>query len=223
MTFTITATKREGGKPEDLRAAGSIPAVVYGPEIEAQSLTVATRDFEKLYQEAGEASLIDMAVDGQKDGYTVLIQDVQYDPVKGQVLHVDFRQIKMGEAMTATVELTFTGEAPAVKALGGTLNTNTDSVSVSCLPKDLVSHIDVDLSVLKTFDDAITIADITVPAGIEITDNPQGLVANVSAPLSAEQLEAMETTEETSVDSVEVAGEKKEEADAEAAEEKKDE
>lgn len=215
MTFNIAAAKRESGEVETLRKAGSIPAVVYGPEMDTQSISVSYRDFEKLYDEAGEASLINLSVDGAKEPVIVLIQDVQYDPVKGTVQHADFRQIKMGEKMNATVELVFVGEAPAVKTLGGTLNTNVDSVTVECLPKDLVSTIEVDLSILENFDASITIADVTTPNGIEITDNPTLLVANVSAPLSEEQLAAMETTEETSVDSVEVEGGDKETADGE--------
>lgn len=218
MTFTIAAATREAGNADALRKDARIPAVVYGPEIDPISISVSYRDFDKLYNEAGESSLIDLAVEGLKETVTVLIQDVQYDPVKGTIQHADFRQINMGEAIDATVELTFVGQAPAVKELGGTLNANLDSVSVTCLPKDLVSHIDVDLSVLATFDDAITIADLQLPEGVEVTDAPDTLVANVSAPLTEEQLAAMEATQDADVDSVEVEGKKKDEESGESKE-----
>jgi large subunit ribosomal protein L25 len=211
MTFTITAQKRTSGAADALRADGGIPAVVYGPEIESFPVGIDYRTFEKLYQEAGESSLLDLAVDGGTP-INVLIQDVQYDPVKGRIIHVDFRQIKMGEEMTATVELNFIGESDAVKTLGGTLNKTIDSVDVKCLPKDLVGHIDVDLSTLKTFDDVITIGSLTIPVGISITDNPDTPVAKVAAPLTEDQLKAMEESGPSSVDEIEVEKKKEEEA-----------
>ncbi len=225
MTFTIAATKREG-EADATREAGNLPAVVYGPEIDTISLSVPYRDFEKLYTEAGESSLIDCAVEGQKDPITVLIQEVQYDPVKGSMLHVDFRQIKMGEEMSATIELRLVGEPGAVKTLGGTLIEGTSSVNVTCLPKNLVGHIDVDISTLETFEDSITVGDLDIPEGITVTDNLTTNVAKVIPPLTSEQLAAMEETTDASVDDVEVDGEKEEDADGEAkaeapAEEKK--
>lgn len=208
-----------GGKPDVERAQGIIPAVVYGPEIEAMPIGIARREFEMLYKEAGESSLVDLSIAGG-DSVSVLIQDVQYDPVKGDILHVDFRQVKMGEEMNATIELEFAGESEAVKTLGGTLIKSVDSIDVRCLPKNLVGSISVDLAVLKTFDDVITIGSLTIPSGMTVLSNPDTLVAKVTPPLTEAQLEAMEQSEVGSVDDVEVESEKAE--DAEGSEEKKD-
>jgi large subunit ribosomal protein L25 len=224
MTFALSAKKRDAGEAQAVREAGMIPAVVYGPEIEPQSVSFDYNTFEKLYKEAGESTMIDLSIDGG-EAIKVLIQARQYEPVKNTITHVDFRQIKMGEEMSATISLEIVGEAPVVKTDGGTLNLGVREVNVRCLPKDLVSSIEVDLSVLATFEDTITIADVKLPEGMTSTDEPNTLVATVTAPLSEEQLAAMEETQETSVEDVEVEEKgKKEDGEAEGeGEEKKEE
>lgn len=191
MTFQLTAVKRTE-KGEKTRAKGSLPAVVYGPGTEPVSLDLAYTDFSKMYDKAGNASLVDLLVD-DKDLGKVLIQDVQYDPVKGRMIHVDLRKIDMNRAMTATVILRFTGEVPVIKEAGGTLVRTVEKVEVECLPKDLVSHIDVDLSVLKTFEDAIKIKDLRVPAGITIkSPKADDLVAKATPAMTEEEIKALE-------------------------------
>ncbi len=219
MNFSLTATKRDSGSPQALRESGSIPAVLYGPEIDPVSISFDYNTFDKLYSEAGESTMIDVVVDGAEPVKS-LIQDIQYDPVKDTITHVDLRQIKMGEEMSAVIALEFEGEPAAVKELGGTLSRSVREVNVRCLPKDLVSNIVVDLTVLKTFDDAISIGDLVLPEGIKVTDEPTTLVAKVAAPLTEEQLKAMEETQEASVADVEVDGEKKEGDDAAEGDEK---
>ncbi len=216
---SITAKKREPGNAASVRSAGLIPGVLYGPEIDSVSLSLDYNTFDKLYTKAGESTLIDLSVEGQKEPIKVLIQDVERDPIRQIFTHIDFRQIKMGEEMTATVSLNFVGEAPAVKTLGGTLSTSMDSVSVRCLPKDLVSHIDVDLTKLETFEVSISVADLELPSGVTVNDNPDALVVKVAAPLTEDQLKAMEETETADVSAVEVDGEKKEGEDSATPEE----
>jgi len=221
MTLIFTAKKREG-KPEVLRAEGNLPGVLYGPEIESVSLEVDRVIFEKMYAEAGESSLIDFTIEGSKDEPTkVLVQEVVYDSIKQIPVHFDLRQIKMGVEMHATISINFIGESQAVKE-GGTLNTAMDSLNVKCLPKDLISEIEIDLTTLATFDDSIHVKDVKLPEGIMATDHENDLVVKVTAPMTEEQLKAMDDAEAPSVEDVVVEGEKKEEG-AEGGEEKKEE
>lgn len=97
-----------------------------------------------------------------------------------------------------------------------------DSVNVKCLPKNLVSSIDVDLSTLATFEDSISIKDLKLPEGIVVTDDPEGSIAKVSAPMSEDQLKAMDEAEAPSIADVEVEGDKKDGSASEAGEEKKE-
>ena len=191
MPFSITAKKRTAIGAEEVRAAGEVPAVLYGGDRASTTpVSVSASAFAKLYDTAG-SSLVDFQVEGEPV-VKVLIQDVQVDPVKGQAVHVDFRQINMNKEMSTTVELIFVGESAAVKGLAGTLAKNMNEVNVTCLPKDMVSEIEVDLSLLKTFEDAIRIKDIVVPAGIAIDEDQERVIATVTPPLSEEELKAME-------------------------------
>lgn len=213
MSFKLSANARTE-KGEKVRTKAVLPAVVYGMGAPAASITLNHDEFVKLFAEAGEASLIDLLLGDKADG-KVLIQDIAYDPVSDRIIHVDLRRIDMSKEMTATVELRFVGESPVIKAQGGTLMRSIESVEVACLPKDLVSHIDVDLTVLKTFDDAIKIKDLIVPAGITIT-NPQAedLIAKVTAALTEDEIKAMETSAApVDLSKIETAGKKKEEGE----------
>lgn len=179
-------------KGNQARMAEKLPAVVYGAGKEAESLALSPSEFAKLYKQAGNSSLIDLTLNGKEAG-KVLVQDVQYDPVSDRVIHVDFRRIDMNKAMTAPVALRFIGEAPVVKASGGTIVTSVSTVEVSCLPKDLVSHIDVDLSVLTTFEVILKVKDIVVPAGITIVSPAaEALVVKAVPALTEEEIKAME-------------------------------
>lgn len=202
---------------DDLRAAGRLPGVLYGQGVDSVSIVVDKVQFEKLYDEAGEASLIDFTVEGGKEPVKVLIQDVQYDPVKQKPIHFDLRQIRMDKEMEVAIELRFVNEAPAVKAEGGTLVKSMEELNIRCLPKDLVGSVEVDLGALKTFDDAICVKDIKLPVGIKATDNPEAAIATVARPLTEEQLKAMEETGPKSVEEVEVEKKGKEEVEGEAA------
>lgn len=214
MTFSLTVQKRTPKQPEIDRANNLIPAVLYGPEIAPVAISVDRTTFLKMYTEAGEATLIDLAVGGEPSA-KVLIQAVQHDPVKGTITHVDFRQINMKKEMTATLELNFLHEPPAVKELGGTLMRPLTTLAVKCLPKDLVSTVDVDLSVLKTFNDVIRVSDLILPPGITAEEDAETTIAKVSPPLSEDEIKAMDEAAAPSVADIEISvekGKKEEEA-----------
>jgi large subunit ribosomal protein L25 len=218
MTFKLSANERTV-KGEKVRTKTVLPAVVYGMGASAASVTLNYDEFAKLFAEAGEASLIDLLVGDKAEG-KVLVQEIQYHPVSDRMIHVDLRRIDMNKEMTATVELRFMGEAPVIKEQGGTLMRSLESVEVKCLPKDLVSHIDVDLTVLKTFDDVVKIKNLVVPAGITITSpHAEDLIAKATAALTEDEIKAMEeSAKPADLSKIEVAGKKKEEEGEEGAE-----
>jgi len=196
---------------------GVIPAVLYGSEVENISLEVDKKEFEKVYKDVGE-TLIDLEVEGKK--YSVLIHDTQVHPLSQELLHVDFYQPNLKEKVETEVPLELIGEAPALK-LGGTLIANMKEIPVSALPKDLPSKIVIDVSSLNTFEDAITVKDIKVPAGVTIEiENPEEIVVKVMEPEKVEE-ELAKPIEEIEKEP-ETAGEKKEEEEAPAVEEEKE-
>jgi len=211
-----------GSKVNKGRRDGLVPAVVYGRGIESTSLWINSIELKRLLKKSGESTIIDLKIDG-KDDRNVLIQEIQRNCVTGAYAHVDFFQVRMDEEIETEVELVFIGEAPAVKALGGVLVKNIDKVEVKCLPADLPSHIDVDISVIKTFEDHIAIKDLKISDKIKIELEPETVVALVSAPRSEEDLAELEEKVEADVTKVE--GVTKEEAPADGKEvaEKKEE
>lgn len=216
MQYSLTVKPRSTEDVNELRAAGMVPAVMYGPGYAPRSVSIDGRVFDKLVETAGYASLISCSIEGDKEPVMVLIQDVQYEPVKGRALHADLRTIPMNKEMTVKVALNIVGEAPAVKALGGTLVTMRDEIEVSCLPKDLVSHIDIDISGMETFDNRISVSDLVIPAGLTLNEEPELLLVTVTPPLSEDELKALEEEGSKGVDAVEqVEKKKKEDAPAE--------
>jgi large subunit ribosomal protein L25 len=157
-----------------------ISAILYGKGLESKMLKVNKIEFDKVFKEAGESNLIDL---NTGDGVIkVLVKDIQRDVLKNFVTHIDFYQVNMKEKITTEIPLHFMGESKAVKELGGALIKDISALEVECLPGDLVDHIDVDISVLNTFDDAIRINDINLPAGLTLLLHTNEMVAAVKEP-----------------------------------------
>lgn len=161
------ARSADNGRAGKIRAAGFIPAVIYGLGQANQHIKVKQHDFEKVFAVAGEFNLVDLSI-GEAAPAKVIIKDVQRDGLSGGIIHIDFYQVDMSKKITTEIPLHFIGEAKAVKELGGTLVKNMAAVEVECLPGDLVSQIDVDISVLTNFDQFIRLHDLVLPRGLEL-------------------------------------------------------
>ncbi len=217
QTLTLNAEARtiRGRKNYALRENLQIPAVVYGPDMASTMITVGNTDFARTLRSAGESTLIDLVVAGAAP-VKVLIGEVQRDPIRHDITHIDFRQVNMNKPIDAKIALNFIGESAAVKALGGTLVKALEDLEVRCLPGKLVHSIDIDLSKLATFEDNIAVRDLVIPEGMEVLTDADVTVALVEAPRSEEEMAALDAAVDTSVDKVEVVEKKgKEETAAE--------
>ena len=224
--YNLFAEKREitGKKVKSIRAEGIMPAVLYGHKVEAENISIPIVNFEKTFSEAGTSSLIDLVVGSEKP-VKVLSHEPQNDPVTGRAIHVDFYRVKMDKKIKTEIPLNFIGESEAVEQLEGSLVTNKDTVEVECLPTDLVSEIDVDISSLKIFDDVIKVTDLNVPTGIEILHDKEEIIALVEKPRSEEELAELEETsaadeEKEALEKMEAEGQAEEGIEAEDAEDK---
>lgn len=212
--INLKAVKRdEKVKAAEIRNEGFLPAVLYGNKVPSQSLKVKRNEFEKVYGQAGENTLVELEIDGAKPS-RVLIYDVQKDAVKNKITHVDFYQVDMKKKVTTEIPLVFIGESKAVKELGGVFMKNIDSIEIECLPDDLVAHIDVDITSLTSLDDSIKVKDIKFPAGITATVEEDQIVASVVEPKVEE-----EPALPVSVEDVAVVGKGKEEGGTDGKEE----
>ena len=169
---------KSDGKAKAIRSTGFIPAVIYGSGVSNKSIKLKKHDFEKAFQVAGEFNLVDLSIEGDKTT-KVIVKDVQRDGLTDNIIHVDFYQVDMSKKISTEIPLHFIGESKAVKDLGGTLVKNMDSVKVSCLPGDLASHIEVDISKLESFNQFIRLNDLALPQGIELASATNEAVVGV--------------------------------------------
>lgn len=201
------------------RADGVIPAVLYGQGKENKNIWVNGLEFGKVFEEAGENTVVNLELDGGVKE-NVLIYDYQMNPLSGKITHIDLLRVNMKEEIETEIPLVFVGEAPVVKEKGGIFVKGIDNVEVRCLPGNMPHDFEIDLTKLVDFEDRITVGDINVPADVEILNNPETIVASVSAPRSEEELAQLD--EKVEEDVTKVAGTKEsEEAGAEVKPEEK--
>lgn len=209
--INLKAEPREitGHNVRFMRRDGLIPAVLYGKGFEAISLTLNDKDFRKIYKTAGSSAIVTLKVGDAT--HKILIHAPQKHPVTDLYLHVDLYKVNMKEEIHTEIPLVFIGESNAVKNLEGNLVTLKDEVEVECLPDNLVSEIEVDLSKLETFDDVIKLSDIVFPEGIKVLDDLEDTIVQVTPPRSDEEMESLEETaadaEKAAIESIEASHE----------------
>lgn len=196
---TRTAT---GHKTRGLRTRGMVPCVTYGHGIKSASIEVNRKELEKVIGAAGSSTIVELVLDDAKKN--VVINDVQYDPVSGSVIHADLYQVRMDEKIKAEVPLKFTGISRAVKDLGGILVKATDKLEIEALPKDLPHEIVVDLSRLEKLHDSLALKDLAIPAGVEVLVEDKELsIVSVTPPRSEEELKALDEAVTEDVNAIE--------------------
>lgn len=185
----LTAIERaEEASTKNLKEEGLVPAILYGPHLKNNILLKVNRnEFVKVFAQAGESTLIDLEIEGKKEGKKIVVKDVQTEPVSGNIIHIDFYEVDMKKPIEAVVSLNFVGESGAVKNLGGALIRNIHELEIKCLPTDLINHIDIDISKMDNFGDTIAIKDIKVPGGVEILKEDNEVVAIVVEPKKEEE------------------------------------
>ncbi len=191
-----------GKQTKTLRLKQLIPAVVYGNSMKPENVQMEYNIFAKVFLAAGATNIIDLTIE-DKAPLKVLIHDLSRNPITHRIAHVDFHALNMSEKITVTVPLKFVGDSAAVKELAGILVKTIDEVEVSALPTDLVQEIEVNLSSLKTFNDALHIHDIILPKGITLTTKTDDVIAKVMPPRSDEELKSLGDAVVENLDSVE--------------------
>ena len=187
----MSARSREitGKKVKTLRLKGDIPGVVYGHGLDSTPITVEKVALKKAFTRAGSGTLVDLTI-GEQKPIKVLFHEPQLHYLSGEPIHFDLYAVKMDEEIETTIPIVFVGISPAVDELEGNFIANRDELTIRCLPGNLIPNVEVDISILKTFDDSIKVSDIQVPESVQIQDEMEETVALVSAPRSEEELEA---------------------------------
>lgn len=214
------------GAARKLRREGYVPAVIYGQGFETKSLSVE----KKQVREAvfGDSKLIQLKLKGNKKPTTAMIKQVDFDPITDEILHVDFQRIKMDEKITTVAPVIIVGEeeSPGVK-VGGITQHGLREIGVECLPNDIPSQIEVDISPLE-MGDSIRVKDLQLPEDVETTENPEEPIVTIVPPIiyeeevEEEEIEEIEAGEVPTVAETEEAEEAKEEVEEKPEEEKKE-
>ena len=217
--ISISAAKRGGfgkGPARQDRMAGRIPGVVYGPEVDAFSVTVDEKELRRALKTAGgTSSIFDLEVEGKHN--KVVLRDLQRDPVTTKITHVDFHAISMTRPITISVPITFTGLARGVKTEGGIMQVTMRDLEISCLPVNIPDQIMVDVSDLG-IGDSLHVRNISIP-NVKILAPEQSTVVVIAAPTIVKEVAPVEPVEGEVVEAAEgeaaeapAEGEKKEEA-----------
>ena len=211
--YPRTLSRRGGAKR--LRAAGRVPAIIYGRQAKPQILEVNAKELEELiHHSASENVLVDLSVESDaRPKRLALVQEIQHHPLEGDMLHVDFHEVAENEKVVVHVPLETTGEAAGVKTGGGVLEHVLFKLKVRSLPKDLPEQIVVDVSHLE-LGKAVHLGEIKAPPGVEILGDKHIPVVAVALPRSEEEeAAATATTEAVAAGDVEMIKEKKEEGE----------
>ena len=211
-----------GRRPRRIRASGRVPAILYGSGA-AQALELNGREIaEALHGSSSESVLVDLTVEAEGGATTkkmALIREVQHDPLRDTIEHVDFHQVEENKKLRVEVPVHEVGEAVGVRTGGGILDHALRSLRVECLPKDLPERIDVDVSALEV-GQAIHVGEVKLPAGVTVLNAKELPVFMVLLPTVEEEVKP---AAEGAPTEPEVIREKKDvEGEAAAAPEKKD-
>ena len=222
ITLDVQLREETGkAKVKDLRERGFIPAVVYGEGKTSLSIKVSHHELIRLiHQHRLENAVLNLKIKDDKKNKprSCLIKETQYDPVTGDIVHVDFNEISLTKVIKVNVPVVAKGEPAGVKQEGGSLDHILWEIEVECLPTDIPKEIEVDVSNLK-MGESIHVRDIKFPDNVKVINSPDAMVLLVSAPVKEEiPVEAVEGEEKLEP---EVIKEKKE-APAEVDEEEKE-
>ena len=200
-------TGKEAARKE--RQRGFIPAVLYGIKGN-KILTVNAKDFEKMFEDIGEHSIISLNIDN-KDKAEVIVKDFQLDPVNKHIIHIDFLEFEKGKALKTEVPIRVLGTSAGVKK-GGILETFLRDLEIECLPKDIPDFLEIEVTDME-IGDSIHTRDIRVDDKIKVLTNPEQVVVTIGMPT---KIEVPVEEEEVVLAEGEVPAEEGEEQEAEA-------
>jgi large subunit ribosomal protein L25 len=182
-TNTLEAQPRESGNKNmarRVRVGGKIPAVVYGAGKASLPVSVDPRQVLRiLHSNTGHNTIFDLALSGS-EATKAMIVDWQYEPIKGKLLHIDLKRIAMDKALTVNVPIVLKGEAAGVKQEGGILEQILREVEIECLPGDIPSHIEADVSEL-VFGKVLRVSDLPHSDKLKFLTDEHQPVAHVTA------------------------------------------
>jgi large subunit ribosomal protein L25 len=199
IELTVANRQILGKKVKHLRRQGITPVHVFGHGIKSLALQCETGALERVLGQAGHTGLVSLKVDHERRPRSVVVREFERDWRKGQLLHVDFYQVRMGEKIKVDVPIALVGEAPALESKAHMLEHELETLNVECLPAKIPSSIEVDISSLSEPDQTIRVKDVPVDEDITILNDPELVVVKISyrhvEKIEEEVVEAVEEAE----------------------------
>lgn len=197
---TLAATPRTvlGKKVKQLRREGSIPANIYGKDMESVAIQVKTADFLRIYKEVGETGVVNVELDGKQ--YPSMMKGLQMNFQLHQPLHVDFHKVNLKEKIKATIAVVLTGESLAVNDKLGMLIQPISEIEVEALPDKLPDNVELSIESLTKLGSSVTVADIKASEDVVVLTDPAQIVAKIAEIVVEPEPEEGETTEEGTED-----------------------
>lgn len=184
VEYSLQAGSRKAGHPNRDRAQGFVPGVVYGHGVDPVSVRVDGRELSLLLARGGAHHLVQLSVENEAEARTVVVKEIQHNPVSRAIVHIDFQAVSAKERIHAEVPLRLIGEDVVTKA-GGILQILLHGLRISCLPGDLPDHVDTDVSAVRV-GQSLTVEDLTVPATVTVLNDKGEVVVSVLAPRTVE-------------------------------------
>ena len=200
-TLTLEGERREalGRHVKALRREGITPANLYGRGAESVSFQAESRALDRLVTDGGRGSLVELTIDGEK--HQTLLRTLQRHPVTRAIMHADFYIVEMNRAVQTTVPVHLVGDAPAARLPGAVITHLTHEVTIECLPANIPTAVELDVSELEELETALYVSDIAAPEGVEVLTDGETIVvrathSRVTAAMAAEDAEAEAELEE---------------------------
>ena len=181
-----------GKKVGRLRRAGIIPVHLYGPGVESRSLQCAARHLITTLAAVGASSPVTVTIEGESGSHLAFAREIQWDPRRDTVLHVDLLAADVSRPVSAQVSVVFEGEAPGAARSSDNVIQQLVSIEVSALPLDMPSQITIDLSVMTEPGSVIRVGDVVLPSGVSLLTDTEEIVARIDVPRVAMGADAAE-------------------------------
>ena len=186
-----------GKKVKQLRRAGIIPVHLYGPDSESRSLQCQSQKLIQVLAVAGGNTAIEVSIQGESGSQLAFAREIQWEPMRDTILHVDFLLADINRPVTAQVPIILTGESPGARSVGGSIVHQLRQLEVQALPLEMPGQVEVDLGVLIEAEAVIRVSDLDLPSNVTLLTDSEELVVRIELPRAeVEEMVAVEEAEE---------------------------
>ena len=179
ITLKLDPRSTTGKKVRALRRSGTVPVHLYGPGIASRSLQCQGQELIKVLARAGGNTPISVTVEGEQEEHLAFVREIQWDPIRGDLFHVDFLRTEATQRVSAEVPVALVGESPGARQARGTVVQQLHSVSVEALPLDMPQQFRIELSSLTEPDGVIRAREIFLPSDVVLLTDPEEIIARV--------------------------------------------